>query len=132
MNISDVVKATDAISVKRVFGDPFEKDGMTVIPAAIVAGGGGGGGGHDDKQEGEGGGAGFGGRPAGAFVVRGDHVTWQPAVDPNRIVAALAAVAVVYLLTRTRVAKYRAWAQRGRGTRSSRGCSCTQSEATRT
>jgi uncharacterized spore protein YtfJ len=115
MNISDVFKATDAISVRKVYGEPYEKDGMTVIPAAIVAGGGGGGGGHDEKnQEGEGGGIGLGARPAGAFVVRGDKVTWQPAVDPNRMVAAIAAVVIVYLLTRSRVAKYRAWAERGR------------------
>ena len=115
MNISDVFKATDAISVRKVFGEPYEKDGLTVIPAAIVAGGGGGGAGHDEKnQEGEGGGAGLAARPAGAYVVRGDQVKWEPAVDPNRIVAALAAVVIVFLLTRPRVAKYKAWAERGR------------------
>ena len=68
-----VTTARDAITVKRVFAEPYEKDGVTVIPAAIVAGGGGGGGGHDDQgQEGEGGGFGVMSRPAGAFVYRGN------------------------------------------------------------
>ena len=33
--------ARDLITVKRVYGDPYEQDGMTVIPAASVRGGGG-------------------------------------------------------------------------------------------
>jgi uncharacterized spore protein YtfJ len=33
----------DAITVSRVFAEPYEKDGVTVIAAATVAGGGGGG-----------------------------------------------------------------------------------------
>jgi uncharacterized spore protein YtfJ len=33
--------ARDAISVRKVFGDPVERDGVTVIPAARIAGGGG-------------------------------------------------------------------------------------------
>ena len=54
-----VTTARDAITVQRVFAEPYEKDGVIVIAAAIVAGGGGGGGGHDDQgQEGEGGGFG--------------------------------------------------------------------------
>ena len=41
--IEELVKGhRDAITVKRVFGDPFEKNGVTVIPAAKVMGGGGG------------------------------------------------------------------------------------------
>ena len=70
MNVSDVLgSARDAITVKRVYGEPLEKNGLTVIPAAHVAGGGGGGSGHDEKgQDGEGGGFGVTGRPAGAFV----------------------------------------------------------------
>ena len=42
MNLQDVLKTADAISVRRVFGEPYEKDGLTVIPVASVAGGGGG------------------------------------------------------------------------------------------
>jgi uncharacterized spore protein YtfJ len=42
----------EAITVKRVFGDPYEKDGVTVIPAAKVIGGGGGG--EGEAPEGQG------------------------------------------------------------------------------
>lgn len=93
--------ARDTMTVKRVFGEPVERNGLTVIPAALVAGGGGGGGGHDEKgQEGQGGGFGVAARPAGVYVIRGDQVRWQPAVDANRVIAVLGAVAVAYLLGR--------------------------------
>jgi uncharacterized spore protein YtfJ len=104
-----VTTARDAITVKRVFAEPYEKDGVTVIPAATVAGGGGGGGGHDDQgQEGEGGGFGVMSRPAGAFVISGANVRWRPAVDVNRLFAVLGAVVIAYLLSRPRVMRARA------------------------
>jgi uncharacterized spore protein YtfJ len=31
-----IEQARDALTVKRVFGDPVERDGVTVIPAARV------------------------------------------------------------------------------------------------
>ena len=41
MDVNEVLqKATDAITVSRVYGEPYEKDGLTVIPAARVSGGG--------------------------------------------------------------------------------------------
>ena len=36
-------QARDALTVKRVFGEPYERDGVTVIPAASIRGGAGGG-----------------------------------------------------------------------------------------
>ncbi|HEX5332114.1 MAG TPA: spore germination protein GerW family protein [Cellulomonas sp.] len=36
--------ASDVLSVKRVFGEPIERDGVTIIPVAKVMGGSGGGG----------------------------------------------------------------------------------------
>jgi uncharacterized spore protein YtfJ len=75
--------ARDAISVKRVFGDPIETEGVTIIPAAKVGGGGGGGG---DSEHNGGGGFGLGARPVGAYVIKDGDVKWQPAVDVNRIV----------------------------------------------
>lgn len=102
MHVDEIVStAKDAITVKRVFGEPYEKNGLTVIPAAAVAGGFGGGSGRDEKgQDGEGGGFGVMGRPVGAYVINGADVTWKPVVDPARIGAVLGAVAIVYLLTR--------------------------------
>jgi uncharacterized spore protein YtfJ len=50
----------DAITVRRVFAEPYATDGVTVVAAATVVGGAGGGGGHDERgQEGEGGGLGW-------------------------------------------------------------------------
>ncbi len=109
MNVSELLNtAKDAITVKRVYGEPFEKGDLTVIPAAAVGGGGGGGTGHDEKgQEGEGGGFGMGGRPAGAFVIKDGQVTWRPAVDPNRIFLVIGMVAIAYVLSRPRMARAR-------------------------
>jgi uncharacterized spore protein YtfJ len=99
----------DAITVSRVFAEPYEKDGVTVIAAATVAGGAGGGGGHDERgQEGEGGGFGVIARPAGAYVIKDGRVWWRPAVDVNRLLATIGAVAIAYLFTRVRIEKARA------------------------
>ena len=47
MEVQDVIaQARDVLTVKRVFGEPYEKDGVTVIPVARVGGGAGGGGGE--------------------------------------------------------------------------------------
>jgi uncharacterized spore protein YtfJ len=110
MQITDLLSsAKDAITVKRVYAEPYEKDGLTIIPAASVGGAAGGGTGHDEKgQEGEGGGLGMRGRPAGAYIIRDGHVTWRPAVDPNRMMTVLGMVAVAYLLSRPRNARARA------------------------
>jgi uncharacterized spore protein YtfJ len=78
--------ARDAITAKRVYGEPYERNGVTVIPAAALQGGGGGGG--SEQAERSEGGSGFGlqARPVGAYVIRGDEVSWQPALDLNRLV----------------------------------------------
>jgi uncharacterized spore protein YtfJ len=101
-----IAKAQDAVTVRRVYGDPYERNGVTVIPAAQVAGGGGAGGGEDPNGGGSGGGGGFGigARPVGAYVIRGDEVQWQPAVDVSRLLAQLtvAALGLALLLRRAR------------------------------
>ena len=95
--------ARDAIAVSRVFGEPVERDGVTLVPVAKVRGGGGGGG---DAEHNGGGGFGIAARPAGAYVIREGVVAWEPATDPDRIalgwqlVAALGALAV-WSLVRT-------------------------------
>ena len=99
-----LAKAQDTINVRRVYGEPIERDGVLIIPAAKVGGGGGAGVGEgtgDDSRQGSGTGTGFGvgARPVGAFVVRDGEVTWQPAVDVTRIVLGGQIVAIVALLT---------------------------------
>lgn len=75
----------DALTVRRVFGDPVEVDGVTVIPVARVAGGGGGGGGEGSgtEESGSGFGTGFGLRvhPVGVYRIRDGEVEWKPTVD---------------------------------------------------
>ncbi len=113
MKIDELVStAQDALTVRRVFAEPYQQDGVTVIPAADVRGGAGGGGGHDaEGQEGEGGGFGLRAHPAGVFVVDRGEVRWKPAVDVNRALSTAALVAVVYLYTRWRVERARSRAR---------------------
>ncbi len=98
-----MTQARDALTVKRVFGEPYERDGVTLIAAAVVRGGAGGGQGEGTEGEarkGSGAGGGFGlmAKPAGVYVIEGNHVRWQPAVDVNRIVLGGQIVAIVALL----------------------------------
>jgi hypothetical protein len=110
MDVQEVIaQARDTLTVKRVFGDPYER-----------------------RRESDSGRQGTrrrrrrrwpapGGRAkrlrkrvrndrstAGAFVIRGDQVSWRPAVDVNRIVLAGQVVGVVELLTIRAVVKARA------------------------
>lgn len=103
-----VERAQETLSSRRVFGEAIRQDGVTVIPVADVSGGGGGGGGRDaDGQEGTGGGFGLRARPVGVYVIDGGKVTWQPAVDVNRLASTLAGAVVAYLLYRWRVTAIR-------------------------
>jgi uncharacterized spore protein YtfJ len=111
MDVQDVIaQARDTLTVKRVFGEPYEKDGVTVIPAARVLGGAGGGSGEDPQGQGKGSGSGFGmiARPVGAFIIRDGELSWRPAVDVNRIVLGGQLVAVAALLTVRAVIRARA------------------------
>ena len=100
--------ARETLTVRRVYGDPFEKDGITVLPAAIVIGGGGGGDGRDEAgNDGEGGGFGVGIKPAGVYVIADGHVSWRPAIDVNRLIGSITAVALAAMLTRVRLERLR-------------------------
>ena len=109
-----LAKTSDHLSVRRAFGTAYEKDGMLIIPVAVVAGGGGAGtalprrsspaaradgppqesAAAQDAAPRDSGrmeaGGGFGGLvlPSGAYVVRGEEVRWVPAVDATIVVLA--------------------------------------------
>jgi uncharacterized spore protein YtfJ len=104
MQIEELISgARDVLDVDRVYGEPYEKNGLTVIPAATVRGGGGGGTGEDEKAgSGKGGGFGMIARPSGAWIVEDGQVTWKPVVDVNRIVLGgqLVALAAIVMLGR--------------------------------
>lgn len=109
MDVKDVIsQARDVMTVKQVFGDPYELDGVTVIPAARVRGGAGGGESTEDKGRGYGTGFGLDARPAGAFVVRDGKVSWVPAVDVNRVILLGPVVAATAALLARAVIRRRA------------------------
>ena len=104
MEVQELISGVrDAISVKRVYGDPYEKDGLTVIPAATVRGGAGGGVGEHGEETGKGGGIGVQARPSGAWIIEEGTVTWKPAIDVNRIVLGGQLVALAAILVTGRI-----------------------------
>lgn len=100
-------QARDSMSVKRVFGEPYQHDGITLIPAAKIRGGAGGGGGEGPNSEGKGWGGGYGvmAGPVGTYVIKGDSVRWVPAVDVNRILLIVGIVSIFALGTIRSVVK---------------------------
>jgi len=105
-------KVSDQVSVRRAFGAPYEKDGLLIIPVAIVAGGGGGGVARSRRADPAvdappqdaaptDSGGGFGGLilPTGVYVVKGDQVRWVPAVDVT--IAVLASLGLARILVRS-------------------------------
>ncbi len=90
-----LVNAQDALTARRVFGDPIQADGATIIPVAKLGGGGGGG----DRGGEAGAGFGLTAKPAGVFVVSHGHVAWRPALDVNRVILGGQLVAITALLT---------------------------------
>lgn len=94
--------ARDVLTVRRVYGEAVERDGVTIIPAANVRGGGGGGG---DVAGNGGGGFGVSASPAGAYVIREGRVRWEPALDLNRVIFMGQIAGIVLLLTVRSVVK---------------------------
>jgi uncharacterized spore protein YtfJ len=104
MNVQEILeKAQDTINVKRVYGTPIEKDGLTIIPAASVSGGGGGGGGPADSGGGVG--YGVGARPVGAFVIKDGEVRWEPAIDSTRLALRGMLIPIVGMLVARSIVK---------------------------
>jgi uncharacterized spore protein YtfJ len=86
MEVTELLdKAKDTVTVKRVFGEPIEKDGVVVVPVAVIYAGGGGGSGGEGPTLGSGGGFGFHARPVGVYVISGGNVRFQPAVGVGTI-----------------------------------------------
>src|SRR5881409_3258653 len=110
MNAIELVnQAKDTINVRRVYGEPYQEDGLTIIPAANVMGGGGAGG---DTEGNGGGGFGVRARPAGAWVIKDGEATWRPAMDLNRTILMGQIIAIVALLVTRSVVKTLARARR--------------------
>ena len=110
MDVQQLIgEARDAMTARRVYGDPYEREGVTVIPAAAVRGGSGGGSGANADGEGGGGGFGLTARPVGAWVITDEGAAWKPAPDVNRIVLGgqLIGLAAVVFIGRILLARAR-------------------------
>lgn len=112
-------EAKNVFTVNRVVGEPYEKNGVTLIPVASIGGGGGGGTGTSKDGEGTGGGMGISVRPLGVYVIKGDSVRWVPSIDATRIILGGQLVAIVAMLAirsmvraRSRRAKFQWLAKR--------------------
>ncbi|HEY7738472.1 MAG TPA: spore germination protein GerW family protein [Candidatus Limnocylindria bacterium] len=96
MNVDEMLQgARDAMAVSRVYGEPIERNGVTLIPAVDVRGAGAGGG---DAEHTGGGGFGVSARPVGMWVIRGDDVAWEPSVDVTQITMRALVVGLIGLL----------------------------------
>jgi uncharacterized spore protein YtfJ len=95
-----LTQLADRLSTYQVLAEPVTRNGVTVVPVTYVRAGGGLGGRRKNAEAGEGNGGGVGivARPAGAWVIKGDEVSWQPAIEMNRVILGGQAVAVVALL----------------------------------
>jgi uncharacterized spore protein YtfJ len=97
-----IAAARDSLTARRVYAEAYERNGVTVIPAAAVQGGGGGGGSESEGSSDGGGGFGLTARPVGAYVIRGEQVSWKPAFDLTRTILGcqLLGLAALYLTHR--------------------------------
>jgi uncharacterized spore protein YtfJ len=88
---------------RSVFGEPVERDGVTVIPVAGSRFGFGGGGGPtpDGRGEGAGGGGGAASRPLGFIEIRDGRTRFRRITNPGAL--GVAAVAIVAILARAAV-----------------------------
>ena len=96
-----LTRVGDQLGIRRVFGEPIDRDGVTVVPVAVSIGGGGGG----NATEDQGSGGGFGGmvRGIGAYSISNGQVRFVPAVDTTALAALLVlAVGVLFRARRRR------------------------------
>jgi uncharacterized spore protein YtfJ len=105
MRIFDQVK--DVVGGTAIFGEPYVKDGLTVIPTVKVSVGAGGGGDGAGAERPGGSGFGLDARPVGALIIRGEEVSWLPAIDVNRIVMMSQLLALIAILSWRSVAMAR-------------------------
>jgi uncharacterized spore protein YtfJ len=91
-----LTRVGDHLGVRRVFGEPIERDGVLVVPVAVAIGGGGAGTGPGDQGSG---GGGFGGvvRGIGVYSISNGQVRFIPAIDTT-VLAALGVLLVRLVL----------------------------------
>ena len=96
------------MTVQTAFGEPIERDGVTVLPVCLVSGGGGAGGGKDEKgAEGDGGGYGMCVQPVGAYLISDGKVRFKPVINVNQLAGTVAKVFGVAVFAWARTARRR-------------------------
>ena len=83
-------------NAKFIYGEPVERDGVTVIPVAkAVYGFGGGSGGKKDAEEGSGGGGGVVLKPVGYIEIKNGKTRFRPMRDWLQLFTMLAAAPAI-------------------------------------
>ncbi len=104
--VQDILdKARESVSVRDVYGEPYERDGVTIIPVARVMGAGGGGSGTGGEGEGSGHGYALKSEPVGVYVIKDGQVAWQPAVNIDKIIGGAFVVGMVSIVFTPRIIK---------------------------
>jgi uncharacterized spore protein YtfJ len=97
------------VNAKYIYGEPVERDGVTVVPVARAAYGFGGGSGKMDKgrgaSEGAGGGGGVRLTPVGYIEIKNGATRFRPTRDPLAFVPVILAAAPAILLTTWKIMK---------------------------
>ena len=97
MDVQEIVsRMQDAATVKRVYGDPYEKDSVTFIPTARVSARGGSGAARGGEHSG--GGFRVDAEPVGGYVIKDGEVEWQPVFDLSGVIRRVQLVRVVALV----------------------------------
>lgn len=107
-NLQDVVQTAGASFVERlarqvginanarcIYGEPVERDGVTVITVGKAIYGFGGGSGENEKETGSGGGGGAAVTPVGYIEIKNGESRFRPIRDPMIYVSLLAVAAPV-------------------------------------
>jgi uncharacterized spore protein YtfJ len=88
----------DRAQASAIFGEPVEREGVTVVPVAkarFAFGGGGGGGTHEEREGfGRGGGGGVAVTPIGYIEVRDEHSAFKRISTPADLLALVAAASI--------------------------------------
>ena len=83
----------------QIYGEPVERDGVTVIPVAKAVYGFGGGSGKKEKDEGSGGGGGVALTPVGYIEIKNGETRFRATRDWASLIPGLAVLAPVFLFT---------------------------------
>ena len=85
-------------NASTIYGEPVERDGVTVIPAAKAMYGFGGGSGSKASEEGTGGGGGMGIKPVGYIEIKDGVTRFRSVPDPERVIKIIGVSGVMSLL----------------------------------